>query len=128
MKVLLFPDDGDVLRMEVERPVIADADSIPLAGWLDSYSTIELLADDGSILVLLVSGLDVALVYNDSLGGSFHSVGDRDADDVTTFDYLGSYSEIPTSYVISKEHGLAALRAFVRSGVPFNDILILEPD
>jgi hypothetical protein len=91
-------------------------------------AAVELVGQDGSVLVIAPTERGITLLWTDPLGSSFHSVGPLDDDSPLAFDYLGHYSEVPLRFVVIDEQGRSAARAYVENGSPFIPSLTLEPD
>lgn len=54
----------------------------------------------------------------DSMGATFHSVGDSDADGQVVYDYMGAYTEAPAAWIVPVDTALAAALEYQRTGVP----------
>lgn len=91
------------------------------------YPALELQREDGSSLSLSTDGARVYLVYMNSLGESFHSIGGMGVEDLV-FDYFGSWSEAPASYLVSVDDALECARAFALSGTADTARVLFEPD
>lgn len=91
---------------------------------------VELKARGGASLVIAQTGVGMVLSWADSLGGTFHSVGQANGRESGTmvFDYCGEYTEVPARHVVPYELGRAAARAFVRGEDPTIVGVIFEPD
>ena len=90
---------------------------------------VELARAEGSTLVVAQTASGAVLLWFDSMGESFHSVGSRgSAEQTVVFDYFGSYTEVPAEFVIPLEVGRAAALAFLAGEHPATVGLSLEPD
>ena len=75
---------------------------------------IEMVSEEGSTLVVGQTLLGAVLLWIDSCGNSFHSVGPAGSGEGTVvFDYFGSYTEVPTECVVPLDLGRAAAFAFL---------------
>lgn len=92
-------------------------------------SAVELTREEGSTLVVAQAGSGAVLLWIDSLGRSFHSVGSGSSvKDTVVFDYFGSYTEVPAEFVVPLEFGRASAHAFLVGEHPATTGLALEPD
>lgn len=90
---------------------------------------VELTSGEGSTLVFAQAPRGVVLLWIDSLGESFHSVGSvNSAENTVVFDYFGSYTEVPAEFIVPFERGRAAALAFLAGNHPASTGLALEPD
>lgn len=118
---------------EVEQRVVTADDLLALLDAVEvlrgerGHPALELLSEHGS-LVVAPTDAGYVVMWTDSLGHSFHSVGDADAEDLVAFDYLGSYTEVPSSVAVAPQVARDASVAFQRSGAPEHHELLLEPD
>ena len=81
-----------------------------------SNPALELTRTVGSVLSLATDGVVAFLVWTDSLGESFQSVGG--GKEALVFDYFGSWSEAPACSLVALSEGLRCLRSFVDAGTP----------
>lgn len=90
---------------------------------------IELTRAEGSTLVVAQTPLGAVLLWSDSLGESFHSLGSGSAlEHTVVFDYFGSYTEVPAEFLVPLERGRAAAHAFFAGENPATIGVVLEPD
>ena len=67
------------------------------------------------------------LVWVDSLGQSFHSVG-IGAGSAMVYDYFGSWSEAPGDCLVRLSDALDALEQFASHGSPATERVMFQPD
>jgi hypothetical protein len=90
---------------------------------------VELAGAEGSTLVFAQTLMGAVLLWIDSLGRSFHSLGSANsAQKAAVFDYFGSYTEVPPEFVVPFELGRAAALAYLAGEHPSKAGLALEPD
>lgn len=93
------------------------------------HPTLELMRGDGASLSLSTDGERAYLVWVDSLGESFHSVGGGQCKGAPLiFDYFGSWSEAPSQYLVAFEDAVQCTRAFYLTGTAGTDRVLFEPD
>jgi hypothetical protein len=93
------------------------------------HPTLQLVRGDGATLSLSTDGERSYLVWTNSLGESFHSVGINELAGVSlTFDYFGSWSEAPQQYLISLEDAMQCARNFFLTGTADTGRVVFEPD
>lgn len=86
---------------------------------------VEVRRPDGSSLSAAFDGGRAALVWVDSMGEPFHSVGGRDGPSLT-FDYFGSWSEAPAENCVPSSSATDCLVGFALHG-GLSDDLMFEP-
>jgi hypothetical protein len=89
---------------------------------------VELVADDGSTLMIGQVGPGAVLMWGDRLGATQHSRGSIYAEGLVVFDYFGSFTEVPAEYVVSMELAREAALRFLDAGHPLVEGLTMEPD
>lgn len=89
---------------------------------------LELERGDESSLVMAPVPVGGALIWIDSLGDSFHSVGSGTDDGALEFDYLGSHTEISEGCVVPDRQVVSAGVAYLDTGIPVIDAFNFEPD
>lgn len=89
--------------------------------------TIELFRHGGSSLGFSSDGERAFLVWVDSLGDSYHTIGGG-FDDVLVFDYLGSWSEAPGEYLVPYMDACEAVGAFLSAGSPVTQSVMFSPE
>lgn len=67
------------------------------------------------------------MVWTDTLGDSYHSVGGGYEEDLV-FDYFGSWSEAPGEYLVALSDAVGAVQAFLDSGSPVTDSVLFSQD
>lgn len=93
------------------------------------HPTVELTRRDGASLSLSTDGERAYLVWTDSLGESFHSVGSgQQGGAPLIFDYFGSWSEAPQQYLIALDDAVQCARTFYLAGTADTDRVHFEPD
>jgi hypothetical protein len=93
------------------------------------HPTLELMRGDGASLSLSTDGERAYLVWVNSLGESFHSVGsDQHEGAPLIFDYFGSWSEAPQQYLVTLEDAVQCARTFYLTGTADTDRVLFEPD
>jgi hypothetical protein len=93
------------------------------------HPALELTRADGATLSLSTDGKLAYLVWTNSLGESFHSVGDGDLKGAPlVFDYFGSWSEAPPQYLVRFDDAVQCAKAFFRTGTADTDHVLFEPD
>jgi hypothetical protein len=88
---------------------------------------IQLLRPNGSCLSIATDGLRWCLVWSDSLGASFHSVG-GDQGPSLVYDYFGSWSETPAEWTVATAVALESARHFMQLSTPDSESVLYEPD
>jgi hypothetical protein len=91
------------------------------------HPTLELMRDDASSLAISTDGIRVYLVYVNSLGESFHSIGGSFSESMV-FDYFGSWSEASASSLVSLEDAKKCAESFTLTGTADTDRVLFEPD
>ncbi|SRR6266851_4099390 len=91
------------------------------------HPTLELTRRDGSTLSLSTDGKRAYLVWVNSLGESFHSTGSSDGEPLV-FDYFGSWSEAPASFLVRLDDAMRCAETFVSTGTADTDQVLFEPD
>jgi len=91
------------------------------------HPTLELIRGDGSSLALSTDGMRAYLVFTNSLGESFHSIGHGDGEWMV-FDYFGSWSEAPVDSLVRLDDAVESLRGYVLSGVADTGSVLFEPE
>lgn len=86
---------------------------------------IDFQRSDGSTLIYASDGDRALLVWTDSLGASFHSVGGREGGSLI-FDYFGSWSEAPSEHTVTTIAAIDCLVMHVEQGGPGTGVLF-EP-
>jgi hypothetical protein len=89
---------------------------------------VELIADDGSTLMIGQVEQGAVLMWGDRLGETQHSVGPAGAEGLVVFDYFGSFTEVPAECVVSMELAREAALQFLDAGYPLVEGLTMEPD
>ncbi len=87
----------------------------------------EVTCEDGSSVTLGTDGDRAHLVWVDSLGQSFHSVG-IGAGSAMVYDYFGSWSEAPGDCLVRLSDALDALEQFASHGSPATERVMFQPD
>lgn len=87
----------------------------------------EVIREDSSSLTLATDGEWATLVWVDSLGGSFHSVG-AGSGGTFVYDYFGSWSEAPSEFQVPLAHAVEAMEQFVKQGTAATERVIFQPD
>jgi hypothetical protein len=91
------------------------------------HPAIDLVRDDGTTLSIGTDGRRAFLVFTNSLGDSYHSLG-RMGGGVLVFDYFGSWSEAPDDQLVPLADALDCAIQFLRHGVPDTASVIFGPD
>jgi hypothetical protein len=87
------------------------------------HPTLELTRPDGTSLSLSTDGELAYLVWSNSLGESFHSVGSGGCDGVPlVFDYFGSWSEAPQQYLVRLEDAVQCAKTYSKTGTANTDL------
>lgn len=127
----LPPNSNVPIELEVGSTAAVD-DLLAAAGSLESdrgRPAVEFAGADGSTLVIAQTRAGAVLLWVDSLGDSFHSVGSEDPDvDLVVFDYFGAHTEVPAELVVPLDLGRAAAHAFLAGDHPTTAGLAMEPD
>ena len=94
------------------------------------HPTLEFTRDDGSSLGLSTDGERAFLVWVNSIGESFHSVGGgvKSGDKVMVYDYFGSWSEAPPDWLVPLEDARQCAEKFFRTGTADTEKVLFEPD
>lgn len=91
------------------------------------HPAIEFIREDGSALSIATDGLRAFLVWTNSLGESFQSVGlDEDGPNLVV-DYFGSWSEALPSDLVPLADGLDSVQAFLHTGAPDTPTVLFSP-
>jgi Immunity protein Imm1 len=91
------------------------------------HPALELTRHDGSSLSLGVDDACACLVWVDSLGDSFHSLGGVFGRSLF-YDYMGSWSEAPGEWVVPLSAARACLKSFLQDGQPTTDEVMFEAE
>jgi hypothetical protein len=89
--------------------------------------TLEFMRDDESTLSLSTNGRQAFLVWIDSIGNSFHSIGSNN-DDSFIFDYFGSYSEALPDSLVALDEAQDCVINFFRTGKPDTGHVMFEAE
>jgi hypothetical protein len=81
---------------------------------------------DGSSLSVGTDGRRAFLLWTNSIGESFASVGSGEGPPMV-YDYFGSWSEARCDALVSLVDAIESVRTFVRSGVPDTEAVIFSP-
>jgi hypothetical protein len=82
---------------------------------------------DGSCLTIATDGSRAFLVWTNNLGEAFQSVGTDQGGSNLIYDYSGSYSEAPSSALVSLRDGIKSIEAFLRTGAPDTPNVLFSP-
>lgn len=88
---------------------------------------LEVRKSDGSSASLATDGKRALITWTNSLQETFHSVGDQGGD-VMVFDYFGSWSEAPSSWLVTLEEAQLSLLAYATNGLPDTENVVFQPD
>jgi hypothetical protein len=123
------PDRGSAVESSVDslEGVIALLQTVLTLRSPRGHPTLELVRDDGSSLSFSTDGKRALVVWTNSLGESFHSVGGTE-DKPMVFDYFGSWSETSGSNLVEIDSATDCLANFLKRGVPDSDRVLFEPD
>jgi Immunity protein Imm1 len=88
---------------------------------------VELQRDDGSALTMGTDGTRACLVWIDSLGHSFHSVGGAPGA-ALVYDFMGSQTEVPSEWTVPPVDARAALQTFLTDGSPSDGQILFEAE
>jgi hypothetical protein len=91
------------------------------------HPTLELRRGDGSSLSFSTDGKRAFLVFINSLGESFHGVGDGDGPDLV-FDYFGSWSEASAESLVPLEDARESLVSYASTGIADTARVLFEPE
>ena len=89
---------------------------------------VEIVRDDGSVLGVFQTRCGFVLSWLTPDGSSKHTYGEIASDGLVTFDYFGSYSEVPASYVITRSAAVKIISLFVSTGTPDVPLVRWESD
>ncbi len=93
------------------------------------HPALELTRDDDTSLSLSTDSEWAFLVWINSLGESFHSVGnDEHEGSSLIFDYFGSWSEAPRQYLVRLEDAIQCVKTFFKTGTADTGNVLFEPD
>lgn len=92
------------------------------------HPAIEFARDDGSVLGIATDGRRAFLVWTNSLGESFHSVGGGVGGGLLVFDYFGSWSEAPDDLLVPLADAVDCVTHYLARGVPDTATVIFSPD
>jgi hypothetical protein len=87
----------------------------------------ELIRPDGSSVSIGTDGEWATLIWTDSLGTSFHSVG-QGASTALIYDYFGSWSEAPPEAQVPLAEAVQAAKQYVSEGSPVTESVLFIPD
>lgn len=92
------------------------------------YPGIEFTGSDGSTLVIGFDDDRAILMFADSLGNSFHAIGDTNNTKSLLFDYFGHHTDVQPDAVIPRSAALFAAERFLAGQPVEAEDLLLEPD
>src|SRR5262250_953421 len=81
------------------------------------HPAVEFTRDEGSSLSVATDGHRAFLVWTDTLGETFHSVGSSGGP-LLIFDYFGSWSEANSDCLVPLNDALDSVAQFLRTGKP----------
>jgi Immunity protein Imm1 len=88
---------------------------------------LELTSESGACLTLGTDGVRAVLVWIDSLGEPFMSVGRDEDGQVLIYDYMGSWSEAPADALVPLADAVACAQAFFATGSPDTARVLFAP-
>jgi hypothetical protein len=91
------------------------------------HPALELQRADGSTLSIGTDGSRACLVWVDSLGASFHSVGGK-AGPPLVCDHMGSWSETPGEWTVPLGDAKDCLATFLDRGTPVSERFLFEAE
>lgn len=122
-------DEAIETREFSENDVQDLLDTILALRSMRGHPTLELTRADGASLSLSTDGELAYLVWINSLGESFHSVGNDQREGAPlVFDYFGSWSEAPQQYLVRLEDAVQCAKTFFLTGTADTDRVLFEPD
>jgi hypothetical protein len=89
---------------------------------------VEFVGDDGTSLSIATDGMRAFLVWKNSLGETFHSVGGAVGGGFLVFDYFGSWSEVPDDLLVPLADAVDSVNQYLGHGVPDTERVIFSPD
>lgn len=92
------------------------------------HPAVEFIRDDGTSISIATDGARAFLVWTNSLGETFHSVGRDQPGAVLVFDYFGSWSEAPAHQLVAFQDAVSSAEAFLGSGVPDTQAVIFTAE
>jgi hypothetical protein len=131
-KAVWYDADHDVPVEEQLRP--GGADVADLAAKIlrvtsgRGHPALQLLRDDGSSLSLATDGTRAFLMWANSLGETFSSVGSSKPCPPLVYDFFGSWSEAASENLVSLKDAVVAAGTFLVSGIPDTAAVIFRPD
>jgi hypothetical protein len=127
---LYFDPDADAVvsqPVDTLRELDALVERITLVRSGRGCPSLELQRRDGSTLALGTDGSRACLMWVDSLGDSFHSIGGPPGSPLV-YDYMGSWTEAPSEWTVPLLDAQAVLHAFLRDGAPSNEPVVFEAE
>jgi hypothetical protein len=92
------------------------------------HPALEVTRPDGSGLVVGTDGQLAIVMWTDSFGESFRSVGDDHDSRVLIYDYFGSWSEAPGSALVDLDDAITCLERFLTTGAPDGHRVLFTPE
>lgn len=92
------------------------------------HPAVEFARDDGSALSIASDGERAFLVWTNSLGESYHSVGCGVGGGLLVFDYFGSWSEAPDDLLVPLADAIECVCRYLGHGEPDTAAVIFSPD
>ncbi|WP_154814371.1 hypothetical protein [Actinophytocola xinjiangensis] len=83
--------------------------------------TVDVVVASGESLSYSTDGVRVHLGWTDVSGSSYHSVGEFSGPEGLVFDHFGSWSEVPSEWLISSGVAKVCVERFVETGSPITD-------
>jgi hypothetical protein len=90
------------------------------------HPALELRRDDGSSVALGTDGEWAVISWVDPLGESFSSAGESAARRLV-YDYFGSWSEAPGTWLVPLADAVRCLESFVLDGSPATERVLFRP-
>jgi hypothetical protein len=91
------------------------------------YPALELTSESGASLTLGTDGVRAVVVWINSLGEPFQSVGEDEDGPVLVYDYMGSWSEAPADALVPLADAVACAQAFLTTGSPDTERVLFTP-
>jgi hypothetical protein len=116
-------------QLDPRRPAVSDAIAKVISVRSSrGHPAVEFVRDDGASLSVATDGTRAFLVWTNTLGETFHSVGPDQPGPVLVFDYFGSWSEAPANQLVTLQDALGSAESFVRDGIPDTQSVIFAPE
>jgi Immunity protein Imm1 len=115
--------------LDPQRPAVRDvlAKVISLRSGR-GHPAVEFLRDDGASLSIATDVTRAFLMWTNSIGETFHSVGPDEPGPLLVFDYFGSWTEAPANHLVALQDAVSSAETFLCIGIPDTQSVIFTPE